>query len=266
VKDNSDGKVVVKTAPNARLMGLFFNTEEAPWDDPLMREAVHLAVDRQQLIELIQENEGFVTGGFGSGFDWVYPESHFLTLPGYRADKTADIARAKELVSQATGGKGLDVAIDVINVAYFPTIVEVLQQQLAGVDIRVTIDAGQSATQSSDYHLGKFAIAVHPNAVAFPDPDYMIQRFFLPTGERNWARWENAEFIAMYEQESKLDNQEARAPILRKMIDLVAEQRPVVGLTDFYRQTPMATYVEGFDTIPSSVNSDWRLDNVWLNK
>jgi len=261
--DMKDG-VVIKEAENARLIGLFFNTQTGPFQDIRVRRATHLAVDRQAMTALIQEGQGLITPPLCSCWEYIYDQNHYLTLPGYRAGKDADLKEAKRLVDEATGGKGIDVVITVANLPPYPDYVQLIQQQVEPAGIRVTIQPMENAVAQQRYADGQFEASVHPGAVPFLDPDSMITRYFLPKGDRNWARWENKEFNDLYLKESVIADKEERGKVLRRMADILQEELPVVGLSDSLLISPMSNKVRGLDRMPSTVNADLRFDWVWF--
>lgn len=257
-------QVVIRQAENARLIGLFFNTQTGPFQDVRIRRAVHLAVNRQAMTEFIQEGQGQITTPLCACWDYIYDVNHYLTLPGYRAAKDADLREAKRLVDEATGGKGVDVVMTVANLPPYPDYVQLIQQQVEPVGVRVTIQPLENAVAQQRYADGQFEASVHPGAVPFLDPDSMITRYFLPKGDRNWARWENQEFIGLFGQESVMTDRAERGKLLRRMADILEDELPVVGLNDSLLISPMSKKVRGLERMPSTVNADLRFDWVSL--
>jgi len=259
-------KLVIHKADNARLQGLFFNTQSGPFQDIRLRKAVHLALNRQAMIEFVQENDGFITPPLCSCWEYIYDQKYYTTRPGFRAEKSQDLREAKRLVDEVTGGRGLDVTITSTNTPATIDYVQLEQSQLAEVGIRVKLDIGESAIVQQRYRDGQFQAATHPGAVPFLDPDSMIARYFTPKGDRNWARWNNREFNDLYAKESVERNLQERGKLLRRMADILEDELPVTGLTDAYRYVPMTSNVRGFDKAPPSVNADLRYDWVWLTR
>jgi peptide/nickel transport system substrate-binding protein len=257
-------QVVVKEANNARLIGLFFNTKTGPFTDVRLRRAANLAINRQSMIDLLFEGEGSITTPICTCWPYIYDEAYYLTQPGYRADKTADLAQAKQLVNDATGGKGAEVVLTVANIPPYPDYAQFVQQQLNDVGFRVTLNPMENAVAQQRYGDGQFEAAVHPGAVPFLDPDSMITRYFLPSGDRNWARWTNQEFNDLFAKESVNNNADERAKQLRRMVDILQDEVPVVGLPDTLLISPMSPKVQGLDKMPTTVNADLRFDWVWL--
>ena len=84
------------------------NNKRKPFDDPRVRRAMHLVLDRPVLIEVVKDVAPMMIGGF------LYPFSEFATPQeerekrlGYEADPSAAIKEARALMAAAGHGDGL---------------------------------------------------------------------------------------------------------------------------------------------------------------
>jgi ABC-type transport system substrate-binding protein len=120
-----------------------FNHDLEPWNDPLVRQALAVGINRERLIEN------------------YYPEgsevaTHFTPCAiqfGCEGDAwpAFDLAAAQDLMSQSTVPDGFDTVINYRNVfrGYLPQPPQVatdLQEQLAELGINATIEEQESAT------------------------------------------------------------------------------------------------------------------------
>ena len=122
-----------------------FNTDTgAPcplWSDPRLRQAVHLAADRQQVVDFIWSGEAALTGPVGPVIDkWALPQEELLKIPGYRqgrAERQEDLAMARRLYEEA-GSPEMDfVFADQPSYIpdFAPSFIEGLRQNL-GPDVK----------------------------------------------------------------------------------------------------------------------------------
>ncbi|MDQ1105428.1 ABC transporter substrate-binding protein [Nocardioides zeae] len=124
-------------------LGFEMNVNEAPFDDPDVRTAMKLAIDRQELVDVVFLGEGFV------GNDLVG-----LGLPGYDASlpqREHDPQRAEELFAAA----GVD-AVDVRVAETTPGLqraTELLAEQLADVGVELRVETTDPASFYADYEV-----------------------------------------------------------------------------------------------------------------
>ena len=121
----------VQEVPTGNWRGIVFRTDMKPWDDPRVRRAVRLAVDRKAMMDLAAGGAGVV------GCDTpVGPKDQ------YRSTKSCpqDIAKAKALLAEAGYPNGIDLELPVATLqAEWPAMAEAFQQQVAPAGFRVKI-------------------------------------------------------------------------------------------------------------------------------
>jgi peptide/nickel transport system substrate-binding protein len=110
---------------------MVMNTERAPFDNPKVRKAVRLAVDRQELVDTVMGGEAVVSC-----------DTPVAPTDQYRHNMSCkqNIAEAKKLLKEAGYPNGIEMVIHVsTKEPTWPTIAEVIQQQVAKAGIKVDI-------------------------------------------------------------------------------------------------------------------------------
>ena len=117
--------------PTGNWRGIVFRTDVKPWDDPRVRRAVRMAVDRKAMVDLAAGGAGVV------GCDTpVGPKDQYRSTRGC----AQDIAGAKALLAQAGYPSGIDLELPVSSLQdVWPAMAEVFQQQVAPAGFRVKI-------------------------------------------------------------------------------------------------------------------------------
>jgi peptide/nickel transport system substrate-binding protein len=86
-------------------VGTRFKTYCKPFDDWRVRRALDLAVDRQEVVDVIGSGAWVKVGPVGKAVPlWALPDEELQTVPGYRtdpADRDADITEARQLFEAA---------------------------------------------------------------------------------------------------------------------------------------------------------------------
>jgi ABC-type transport system substrate-binding protein len=124
-------------------------SDKSVFKDFRLRKALHLAIDRKRIGEQIfpaaPGRRGFqlqAPVGFAMP-RWSLPLDELESLPGYRSDKTEDIAEAKALWQAANGPSSLDILFAGIP-TYIPqkALPEMKRQlkEALGVDVREEVD------------------------------------------------------------------------------------------------------------------------------
>ena len=117
--------------PTGNWMGLAFRTDMAPFDDPRVRRALRLVVDRDEMLDLALDG-----GGVVSCDTPVAPNDQ------YRAEMRCppDPERARALLTEAGHPDGIDVDIYVSSLdPSWPVIGVAYQEQAAEAGIRVNV-------------------------------------------------------------------------------------------------------------------------------
>jgi ABC-type transport system substrate-binding protein len=218
---------------NAAFFFFFMNTSVAPFDNPKVRQAVNLALDRQAMFSI------FGVAGFdtlapplGSGSWFGRTAEEIAQLPGWRqlngAKHPDDIAKAKALMAEAGHPDGFKVEMMVRQVVEFPDQAVVYKEQLKKLGIEATIKLEESSTGFARYLKGDWVCAAQGGAHFVIEPDAILGRNWMPAG--TWAKysrnvppkwWQEA-----YAQQAGEANKDKRKAILRKMEDHLILEDP----------------------------------------
>lgn len=125
---------------NSSAMVFYLNARVPPFDDPQVREAVKIAVDRQQLVDVVLPGQGTVGNDvLGMG------------LPGYDTALTQrqpDLDKARSVLA-ASGVTELGLTVGEITPG-LTAAAELLRQQLSDVGVNLTITSVDPATMFDD--------------------------------------------------------------------------------------------------------------------
>ncbi len=198
----------------------FMNVNAETTNEHKIREAMHLAINRQQLIEIVGQGSGQPSHPYWSD-TWMLSMEDWLTYPGIRPDKTEDLARAKQLVEEATGGAGADAAIMVQSGVFpAPQLAEVISTQLRDININAEVRALDPGAGITAFVNQDFVTTVWETNTGYADPDSFIDQVYLSPN----VHWQDedlkSQYIALWEQERGELDRAKRGALLRQMVDI----------------------------------------------
>jgi len=212
---------------NDALLGMYylnFNTTKPPLDNPLVRRALSLAIDREAISRTVYEN--------------VWPASRAFTPPncgGYtpRVQVRDNFDEARRLLAEAgyPGGKGLpSFAIQVLNDIRQPKAAEALQamwQRELGV--KITIEANEQKVWLQNQQSLSHQIGILGWVGDFPDPITFLSLALTGNGN-NYSGWSNKQYDQLLDQASLTADPAARFELFQKAEALMLDEAPVAPL------------------------------------
>ena len=236
------------------------NCLKAPYDDPRVRQALAMALDRTALIENVlqsTDNPAFSLIAPGYSVDGVAYDSG---RSNFGLSATADVAGARALLAEAgyPDGEGFPT----LELSYYTneavkSIVEAMQQmwqENLGIEVNV------STEEWAVYYENIQALNYDVGAMGW-GADYMHPMTFFPLrlsdGVMNNCGYASAEYDSLVKQaQSETDPVEAMR-LMRAAEDVMMADMPLIPL--YYRSSPkmMAPYVKGWYITP--------LNNMYLS-
>jgi oligopeptide transport system substrate-binding protein len=187
IQDPSDklNKEYTQT-PRQSIDYLGFNTNVPPFDDPLVRQAFALAVDRKKIAEVVLKGAiPVATGILAPG------------VPGYtRDDKTYpfDPQKAKDLLAQSKyAGKlpEITLAESGAGATVGPTTEAIVQFWKDNLGVDVKIQQAESGTFFQDIDNGRYQMFHLGWIMDYPDPEDVLDILFYSKSKQNNTRYNN---------------------------------------------------------------------------
>ena len=206
---------VLHEGPWATVDIVIFNTTQKPFDDPRVRRALSLGIDRWGGNEALSRIT-FVkaTGGFlRPGYEFALPEAELLKIPGYDRDIEKSRAEARRLLKEA-GHENLKLKLHnrTLPEPYTPVGVFLIDQWKR---IGVTVEHSQVETSPYFSNLvdGKFDVALYP--VTVPADEVTAQHQSYLTNAKSpisYARHTDTKLDDLWQEQSRtLDPVKRRA-------------------------------------------------------
>ena len=246
---------------------VFWNTQRAPFDSPLVRQAADMVIDRTQIVQAINP---ILLGAPGSylapGTAYADSESRLATRPGYGGVSQADIDRAAEMVRTAGHeGATADLLIrgplwDATVVA--PFLVDALGQIGITLNTRVT-DFGVYYDEVLNRDYGATVATL---GLQTADPYENLASYYLEVGAPvNLANYDNPQARQLINEIGATPDGPARAVLVERMLDLLNDDTPASFLSWLNFPVVMRTYVKGVPESDLGLYGRYRFDHVFID-
>lgn len=237
VRDSEGVEVIDQETTDYYLLGL--NTKVAPFDDPKVRQALSLAIDRQAIIDSVFFGQGQVTGPLTLTLgDWASP---IEDLPNYSVD--LDAARA--LLEEA-GQSDLSFSITVgADRQEFVNIALVIQDQLKEIGVTAKLDQVEWGTFIDKWVARDFQSFVSFNGSG-NDPDRALYPALYTDGSVNAFQFSDPALDELLDRGRSLSDHEERKAAYQEAEKLIAEQAPLIFIATRVAHFAKRSSVEGF--------------------
>ena len=246
------------------------NNKKKPFDDPRVRRAMHLVLDRPVLVEAVKDLAPTMVGGF------IYPFSEFATpqdelekRAGYRPDPAASIKEARALLQAAGAGqgfRGLDFLVrDLPNTKLWSQAVQGMLQQALNIETKLRV--APELIWFDDAKSGNFDILIGVILSSLLDPSDYFRAWYSADGPQNHAFWNNPTFDETLLKIDREVNATKRLGHIRAAEKLMEDDPPLLPMAWEKANDAWYNYVKGLKPQEYfglyDVN---RYDVVWLEK
>ena len=203
---------------------LRFNVTRPPFDNPKVRRALALAIDRDSIARNVLRESRL--------------PAPYLTPPncaGYtaRTRVNTDLATAQRLLAEAgfPSGAGLPaIEVQVRNDSGLPRVIEAIQAMWQrDLGVRVTIASREQKTTLQNEQSLNYAISFSAWVGDFADPATFLE-LFLKDGGNNWTGWGNADYDRLIQAAANTLNPTERRERFQQAEALLLEAAPITPI------------------------------------
>jgi len=249
---------------------LITNRSAAPFDNPDLRKAMALALDRSEFIKIIGEGEGLIGATMQPPPDgvWGMPADLLKTLPGYDPDVEKNRAQAREIMQKLGYGpdKHLAVTVTTRNVAAYRDPAVILIDQLKDIWVDGTLNAIDTTQWYPTVMRKDYSVAFTVTETGLDDPDQMFYENYYCGSERNYTGYCDKDTDRLIDAQSAETDPDKRKQIVWQIERRLADDagRPIIWHP---RQVTCSyPYVKGITVGVNSPYNLWRMEDAWLDK
>jgi len=242
---------------------LYFNGTKKPFNDPRVRQAVSMALDRQAGVQIDLLGHGVVGGYMMPSGQWAISADQLNKVPGYGSP---DIVEAKKLLAAAGVTEPLSGTLLTRSDASFQGMTTYVQgslQKAFGWNFKHEVKDSASAFAAAD--ATQFDLLTWIVGPTMDDPDAIFGTLLTSKAATNWSKIYDPEADALYEKQSQTLDAAQRRQLSQQLELKYLNNFPL--LTLYFRDATQAIWdvVQNYK-IASSLFTNQRYQDVWLNR
>lgn len=244
---------------------LSFNLKEGPFSDIRVRQAVELAVNRQEILDKAAKGIGQVPETYISPvFDWAINQE--AMIPEMNKEKAMMLLEEAGYTKNAEGFY-FTASLDTFSSNDFQDTAMVIQANLKEIGINVVVNVAEIASFQTkvldDYD---FDIAMCSGSQG-PDISAISNRI-SETGSLNLSRYANREVETLLQEGLKASTQEARMGYYKEIQSILQRDLPMVIVKDTINIYPVKSFIQNhpYSTEMSHTLGTAEFSKIWIDQ
>ena len=201
-----------------------FNTEMEPFDNVALRQAFNYAIDKQFIVDVVEEGHGNVANTMPAPSVFGYPED----LEGYPYD--VEQAKAKLAEAGYPDGQGLDTFTILCTEGKPKLACEAIQSQLAAIGVNIEIQIAEKNAYLSDLQSGNFQLGYCNASVGNHSALYAQFLTAANIGALNMSRVNDPQIEEIFPQADVITDETESAALYHQIYEIAEEQAYYVPL------------------------------------
>jgi peptide/nickel transport system substrate-binding protein len=263
-------QAICELRPRGVSSTLIVNRNAPPFDNPDLRRAMALTLDRRSFIDVLSGGQGDIGSAMlppPEGL-WGMPPERLRTLPGYDPDVQKNRTEAREIMQRLGYGPNnpLTVKVAARNIPLYRDPAVMLIDQLKEIYISGELDIVETANWNPKVTRRDYMVGLeNTGSAVVDDPDQQLYESFACDSDRNFTGYCNRRLEQLFHRQSREADQEKRKELVWDIDKTLQEEgaRPVIfhtrGATCWHPQ------VRGLTTMVNSMYNGWRMEDVWLD-
>jgi peptide/nickel transport system substrate-binding protein len=261
---------ICEMVPSGTQVNLMVNRVNPPFDNPDIRRAMSLALDRKPFNTILMEGQGLIGGAMlpQPVGEWGMPTDMVSKLTGYNPETDKNIAEAQAIMQKLgySEAKPLPIRIQTRNLPTYRDPAVIVTDQLKKIYINAELDILDTPRWYTRLAKKDYTIGLNVTGVSVDDPDGNIVENYSCKSERNYTQYCNAEVDKLLAAQSRELDKEKRRDIVWQIERLLAEDAARPSIVWQTAANCWQPYVKGFRPHDNSQYNNLRWEDVWLDK
>jgi peptide/nickel transport system substrate-binding protein len=261
---------ICEAIPTGTQINLMVNRVNPPFDNPDIRKAMSLAIDRKPFNTILMEGQGLIGGSMlpKPVGEWGMPPDMVASLTGYGPDTDKNVAQAQAIMQKLgySDANPLSIKIQTRNLPTYRDPSVIVADQLKRIYINSELDILDTPRWYARLQKKDYTIGLNVTGVSVDDPDGNMVENYSCKSERNYTQYCNADVDRLLAAQSRELDKDKRRQIIwdieRILVDDAARPMILHGAAVNCWQP----YVKGFAPHDNSQYNNLRFEDVWLDK
>ena len=249
---------------------LIVNQSNPPFDNPDVRKAMVLTLDRKAFIDILSNGQNTQGGAMMPPSEgvWGMPSDFLKTVAGFGPDIKANREQARAIMKKLGYGPDnrLKVKVSTRNIAVYRDPAVILIDHLKEIYIDAVLDTVETSNWHAKVARKDYMVGLNLTGIGVDDPDANFYENYSCGSQRNYTGYCKPEIEKLFEQQSMMDDQKARQKLVWEIDKKLQEDaaRPII----FHGKaaTCWQPKVKGLVTHMNSLYNGWRMEDVWLDQ
>jgi peptide/nickel transport system substrate-binding protein len=249
---------------------LIVNRGVAPFDNPDLRRAMSLTLDRQAFIDIMGQGQGAIGGPMEPPPEglWGMPAEMLKTLPGYGPDVARRRAEARQLMQKLGYGPDnrLAVAVAARNVPPWRDPALILIDQLREIYVDSELEPVDTTQWYPRLMRKDFKVGLNVTESEVDDPDAQFYENYKCGALRNYTGYCNKSVDELIDRQSREPDAGKRRQLVWQIEKQLIEEDARPDILYVPGVTCRRPYVSGLISMVNSIYNGSRFEDVWLDK
>src|SRR5215470_7816852 len=238
----TDPNTTVLDIPTASHRQVHMRTDQPPFDNKLVREALAIAIDRQQIITGLWNGKAQIANDHP--IFKMYPSSD-TSVP----QRSIDINKAKGLISQAGKASGFNVTLYTEKVGEIPDLAALIQAAGKQIGINIDLNVTDSGTYYDKYWLSSPLGITDYGHRGVPNTFLKAPLLGDPKlGTWNAAHFNNPTYDKLFADYVKAIDISSQKAVTGKIEQLLLDETPLIIPYNYDALTAMKKNIKGIET------------------
>jgi peptide/nickel transport system substrate-binding protein len=249
---------------------LIVNRDVAPFNNPDIRRALALTLDRRAFIDILSEGQAAISGAMLPPPDGVWGMSPEFqrTLLGYDPDVAKNREEARAIMRKLGYGPNnrLKTKVFTRDTPNFRDPALILTDHLKEIYVDAEVEIADTPLYYNRVFKKDYSVGLNLTGSSLDDPDQNFLENYACGSLRNYTNYCNPELEKLFAEQSAERDQAKRRAMVWEIEKQLAEDvaRPIIA--NGVAAACWQPYVKNFSVMINSIYNGWRWEDLWLDK